>query len=262
MTCCKTGRRQATTIIVRPAKDGEGLKTLDGQGARSRRTRRGHGRAIAAAGWAGWKPKSLRPRTCSRSASFDFVSIRRTAHRFVLFSEASTRFSRGVHPELVLPAAQHAAKLMEECAGGQVLKGVVDNYPAPLPTQVVTLKRSEIRRLLGIDFPDAEIERVLTALQFSLLKIDDGWKVTVPLTRLDIQAGAADLIEELARIHGYDRPRDAALRRASPQRNNRRSCSKIACRRSPTPAQECVTYSLASKEQEAKLGVAEPWWNW
>lgn len=256
------------TIIVRPAKDGEVLKTLDGQDRKLTAETlviADTAGPIALAGVMGGLETEVTATTKNvllESASFDFVSIRRTAHRFGLFSEASTRFSKGIHPELVLLAAGHAAKLMSECATGQVLKGVVDNYPAPLPTQVVHLKRTEIRRLLGIDFPDAEVERVLTALQFAVLKTDDGWKVTVPFTRLDIQAGAADLIEELARIHGYDRlPSTLLSGELPPQRNNRVLVLEDRIRDVLAGAgiQECVSYSLTAKEQEAKLGIAEPW---
>ncbi|HJZ89818.1 MAG TPA: phenylalanine--tRNA ligase subunit beta [Gemmataceae bacterium] len=255
-------------IIVRPAKDGEVLQTLDGQErklASDTLVIADTAGVIALAGVMGGLETEVTFRTKNvllESANFDFVSIRRTAHRLTLFSEASTRFSRGVHPEMVLPAALHAARLMAESAGGRVLKGVVDRYPAPLPTQVVTLKKTEVRRLLGIDFPDAEVERVLVALQFSLLREPDGWKVTVPLTRLDIQAGAADLIEELARIKGYDRlPATLLSGELPPQRNNRPLVLEHAVRDTLANAglQECVCYSLTAKEREAQLGAGGPW---
>ena len=143
-------------------------------------------------------------------------------------------------------------------AAGTVLAGVVDNYAAPAPTQVVTLKRTEIQRLLGIDFPDAEVERILTALQFSLLKAGDGWTVTVPLTRLDIQAGAADLIEELARVYGYDRlPGTLLSGELPPQRANRDLDLEEQVRDILANAglQEAVCYSLTAKEREAALGI-------
>jgi phenylalanyl-tRNA synthetase beta chain len=255
-------------IIVRPAKDGEVLKTLDGQDrtlTADTLVIADKAGVIALAGVMGGLETEVTEGTRNvllESANFDFVSTRRTAHRLALFSEASTRFSRGVHPEVVLPAALHAAKLMAESAGGRVLKGVVDIYPAPVPTQVVTLKKSEVRRLLGIDFPDAEVERLLVALQFSLLKEPDGWKVTVPLTRLDIQAGAADLIEELARIKGYDRlPATLLSGELPPQRNNRSLVLEHSVRDTLANAglQECVCYSLTAKEREARLGAGGPW---
>ena len=259
---------KAPTIIVRPATDGETLRTLDGQDRTltpETLVIADEAGAIALAGVMGGAETEVTAATKNvllESASFDFVSVRRTAHRFALFSEASTRFSRGIHPELVLPAAQHAARLIAETGGGTVAAGVVDNYPALPPTQVVILKRAEIRRLLGVDFPDAEVERVLAALQFSLLKEADGWKVTVPLTRLDIQSGAADLIEELARIRGYDRlPATLLSGELPPQRNNRALVLEDATRDALATAglQECVTYSLTARDREARLGVDGPW---
>jgi len=256
------------TIIVRPAKDGEVLKTLDGQDRTlTPETLVIADRAgvIALAGVMGGLETEVTAVTKNvllESASFDFVSIRRTAHRFTLFSEASTRFSRGVHPEVVLPAALHATMLMAECAGGRVLRGVVDNYPAPVPAQVVILKRAEIHRLLGMDIPDAEVERILTALQFSLLKNPDGWKATVPLTRLDVQAGAADLIEELVRIRGYNRlPATLLSGELPPQRNNRPLVLENTVRDVLAGAglQECVCYSLTARDNEVRLGVGAPW---
>ena len=76
------------------------------------------------------------------SASFDFVSVRKTARQFNLFSEASTRFSRGVHPELALPAAQRAAGSSGGTRRRRGAAGIVDNYPAPLPPQVIDLERA------------------------------------------------------------------------------------------------------------------------
>src|SRR5437667_558638 len=95
------------------------------------------------------------------SANFDFVSVRRTMKALNLPSEASVRFSKGIHPELVEPAGLRAASLMQGCAGAKVYKGVVDAYPAPLPDQRIKLRRSEIRRMLGLDLAMPEAERIL-----------------------------------------------------------------------------------------------------
>src|SRR5438552_12946666 len=99
------------------------------------------------------------------SACFDFVSVRKTARQFNLFSEASTRFSRGVHPEQAAPAALRAAQLFTDHAGGELYGDMKDAYPAPLPPQVIDLSQGEIHRLLGFDIPGEEVVRVLTALQ-------------------------------------------------------------------------------------------------
>src|SRR5207302_2946208 len=85
------------------------------------------------------------------SANFNFVSIRRTMKGFNLPSEASVRFSRGIHPEIVRPAALRAAELMCRHAGASMSGGLADIYPAPIPAQVIELKLSEVRRLLGMD---------------------------------------------------------------------------------------------------------------
>src|SRR5439155_15031578 len=114
-------------------------------------------------------------------------------------------FSRGVHPEQAKPAAERVAQFFHDHAGGEVLAGIADTYPAPVPPQVIDLDSAEIRRLLGFDIPGPEVVRVLTALQFQVeADGDDAWTVTTPQTRLDVQ-GAADLIEELARVYGYDK---------------------------------------------------------
>jgi phenylalanyl-tRNA synthetase beta chain len=134
------------------------------------------------------------------SAAFDFVSVRKTARQFTLFSEASTRFSKGVHTEVVPLAAQRASHLFQKYAGGEVLTGVVEQYPTPAKPQVIDFKHDEIERLLGFTIPDEEVVRILTALQFKVEATVQGWKVTTPPNRLDIQSGSADLIEELARV--------------------------------------------------------------
>ena len=162
------------TIIVRPAKAGEKLKTLDGQDRElspENLVIADTAGAIALAGVMGGLETEVTRQDeddPARIGGFDFVSVRKTARQFNLFSEASTRFSRGVHPEIAKPAAVRAAELFRRHAGGEVLAGIVDNYPAPPAPQVIELHRTEIARLLGFDVPAAEVERVLTALQFQV----------------------------------------------------------------------------------------------
>lgn len=250
------------TIIVRSAKAGEKLKTLDGQERElspQNLVIADTTGPIALAGVMGGAETEVSDSTTTillESASFDFVSVRRTARQFNLFSEASTRFSRGVHPELSKPAALRAAELFRQHACGEVLAGLVDNYPAPVPPQVIELKASEIRRLLGFDMPKADVERVLTALQFQVKPTTDGWSVTPPATRLDIQAGAADLIEELARVSGYDRLPERLLPLELPEQRGNRSLELEEHVRdilADQGLQEAITYSFTSVEQEAKL---------
>jgi phenylalanyl-tRNA synthetase beta chain len=254
------------TIIVRPAKAGEKLKTLDGQDRElgpDNLIIADTAGPIALAGVMGGLETEVTTQTTTillEAASFDFVSVRKTARQFNLFSEASTRFSRGVHPEVVKPAASRAAQLFHKYAGGEVLAGMADNYPAPVPPQVVELNRPEIERLLGVPMPDGEVERVLTALQFKVEPTVWGWKVTTPPTRLDIQAGAADLIEELARVSGYDRLPESRLPLELPEQKGNRSLEleeKVRDLLADAGLQEVITYALTGPEAEVKLAPGD-----
>jgi phenylalanyl-tRNA synthetase beta chain len=193
------------------------------------------------------------------SANFDFRSVRRTMKALNLPSEASTRFSRDIHPEMVRPAAERAAEFMRQLAGGTVSQGLVDVYPAPVPPQVIRLDMAEVRRLLGMDFPVAEAVRILKGLEFQVDQAGpETLRVTTPPHRRDIQAGSADLIEDLARIYGYDRLPATLLAEPLPrQRNNRPLALEEAVRDILVRAglQEVITYSLTTPEREAPLGL-------
>ena len=253
---------KAPTIIVRSAKAGETLVTLDKQERKlgpDNLVIADTAGPIALAGVMGGLETEVTDATETillESAHFDPVSVRKTARQFNLFSEASTRFSRGVHPETAVPAAKRAAELFHQHAGGEVVGGIVDTYPAPIPPQTITLNRSEIERLLGFGLPDGEVERVLTALQFKLEITPWGWNVTTPPTRLDVQAGAADLIEELARVSGYDRLPERLLPLEMPTPKGNRSLAveqRIQDTLADLGLSECITYALTSAEAEARL---------
>jgi len=137
------------------------------------------------------------------SAQFDPLSVRRTARALNLHSESSFRFERGVDPQVVDWASRRAAGLIQELAGGQIASGVVDVWPIQKPAATVTLKRQQIKRLLGIDLDWSRAKQILTNLGFELSQItDDQLTVVVPWHRRDVHRGV-DLIEELARIEGY-----------------------------------------------------------
>jgi phenylalanyl-tRNA synthetase beta chain len=250
------------TIVVRRAVEGERLKTLDGVDRElsvQDLVIADTVGPIALAGVMGGLETEVTEKTTKillESASFDFVSVRKTARRLNLFSEASTRFSRGVHPELVPLAAQRAAQLFHRHAGANVLSGLVDSYPAPLPPQVVELNRNEIERLLGVRLPDGEVERILKALEFRVEESMWGWTVTVPPNRLDIQTGAADLIEELARVSGYDRLPERMLAIELPEQKGNPELAfedRVRDLLADFGLQECITYALTGVAEEAKL---------
>ncbi len=252
----------APHIVVRPAKPGERLKTLDGQDRELNSEilliadEKG---PIALAGVMGGLETEVTDKTQNvllESANFDFVSIRRTMRSLNLPSEASVRFSKGIHPATVEPAAERAAQLMARHAGGSVAVGSVDCYPAPLMPQVIDLKFAEIRRLLGIDIPVADVRRILSALEFKVEDFSDGVRATAPQHRLDLQVGPADLIEDLARISGYDRLPATPLSEPLPAQHGNRPLQLEERARDlliGADLQEAITYSLTTPQREVSL---------
>lgn len=252
-------------ITVRPARAGEKLKTLDGQD----RTLTPEMLVIAdeagpvalagIMGGAETEVSASTTRVLLESANFDFVTIRRTMKALNLPSEASVRFSKGIHPETVRPALERAAELMRRHAGATVCRGIVDTYPAPPAPLVIDLPMSEVRRLLGIELPIEECSRLLRALDFKVQQLGtDTLRVMAPPNRLDIQAGAADLIEELVRLYGYDRlPATLLCDRLPPQATNEPLVfeERVRDRLVSIGLQEVITYALTTPEREAPLGL-------
>ena len=138
------------------------------------------------------------------SAFFDPKTVRRTSRKLGLKTEASARFERGADINAAVKGIERAITLLEEIGGGSVRGGVIDEYPAPVALKKVNLRRVRISRLLGLDIPDADVERILKGLGFQIRRNDAGWDVGVPTFRVDVLR-EADLIEEVARHYGYDR---------------------------------------------------------
>jgi phenylalanyl-tRNA synthetase beta chain len=256
---------KAPTITVRSARQGEELKTLDGNQRKLTpdmliiADEKG---PIALAGVMGGAETEVSEKTTNillESANFDFISIRRTSRALDLPSEASMRFSRGIHPEMVPIALARASGLMRQHAGGTVAKGVVDVYPAPLPGREIVLNLSEVRRILGVDLPIEECSRILKALEFGVKSVGtESIQATVPPHRLDIQEGPADLIEDIARLHGYDRlPATLLKDQLPPQENNEPLIFEetVRDRLVALGLQEIISYSLTTAEREAPLGL-------
>jgi phenylalanyl-tRNA synthetase beta chain len=258
---------QAPTITVRPAREGEVLRTLDGVERRltpEMLVIADDAGAIALAGVMGGAETEVSADTKNillESANFDFLNIRRTMRALNLPSEASLRFSKGIHPAMVGPALGRAAELMRLHAGGAVCSGVVDAYPAPLAPQVIELTMGEVRRVLGVDLPLEECARLLSTLEFQVQPAGSGaLRVVAPPHRLDIQAGAADLIEDLARLHGYDRLPATLMRDELPEQVSNdavvfeeRVRDRLVC----AGLQEVISYALTTPEREAPLGLPQ-----
>ncbi len=223
-------------IIVRRARPGEKLKTLDGVD---------HilhpddlviadaVKPVALAGVMGGFDSMITENTRNvliESAWFDPASIRRTARRHGMRTDASHRFERGADIGITPTACARVAEVILETAGGTLEGGVADAYPRKLELPTLQLRRSEVRRHLGQDIPDSDISRILRRLGFGVTAgrtsvpapvqpalpagiggahaaVAEGvadFTVQVPTWRLDVTR-EIDLIEEVARIYGYDR---------------------------------------------------------
>jgi phenylalanyl-tRNA synthetase beta chain len=137
-------------------------------------------------------------------AYFDPVSIRTTSRTLGLPSEAAFRFERTVDIESVDWASKRTAQLMIQVGGGKVAKGVIDAYPKKPEQKKVTLRLSRLNKLLGIEVPTEKAMKILSALSFEPELTDDLITCTVPSWRSDVYR-EVDLIEEVARVHGYDK---------------------------------------------------------
>ena len=219
------------SIVVRRAKSGEKIKTLDGIEraipADTCMISDGDGsRLVGVGGIMGGAETEISFSTKNvliECAWFDPIAIRRTARSMKLHTEASTRFGRGADPEMAEVASRRAAELILQLAGGELLSGVVDVYPGKCAPKKIVVTRAEILRLMGADVPDKEVERVLSALGFAPVRVDQNrgqegallaaWECTQPSWRAEVER-EIDLIEEVARVYGLDKfpPRLPAAR--------------------------------------------------
>ena len=200
-------------VVVREAAAGETLRTLDGEArtlAAGMLVIADAERAVALAGVMGGQETEVTAATTDvllESAWFDPQSVRRTARRLGMHTDASHRFERGVDPEGQLAAAERAAALLVEIAGAREVSVAADVRGAPLPSlQPIPLSSHRLDRFVGADVPRREVERLLSALGFRLAAAGEGqWRVSVPSWRRFDVLEEADLFEEVLRLHGFDR---------------------------------------------------------
>ncbi|WP_274649351.1 phenylalanine--tRNA ligase subunit beta [Paenibacillus humicola] len=204
------GKVSGGRIVVRLAREGETMLTLDGQERKLEPNMlviTDGQQPIALAGVMGGANSEVTADTVDillESARFEGGTVRKTSRRLGLRSESSLRFEKGVDPARVIPALDRAAALMAQYADGHVLDGIVQ-AGAPLPHQTaVQVSLQKINRYLGTDLSKLETETIFGRLQFSFELSPDGvFTVQVPSRRGDITRDV-DLIEEVARLHGYD----------------------------------------------------------
>jgi phenylalanyl-tRNA synthetase beta chain len=254
-------------IIVRRARAGEKMRTLDGV----ERTLSPDicmiadaARAVAIGGIMGGAESEIGFATRNvllESAWFDPISIRRSSKALGLRTEASTRFERGADPEMAELASRRCAALIQELAGGELLADVVDVYPArrePLP---IELSRKELLRLMGADVPDEEIEAILGALGFAPHRIDDErdpdsplarWQCEQPSWRQDVSR-EVDLIEEVARHYGLDKfsPRLPAAKQPAARLPHAQAQDRLRERLIGLGYREIVSIPLVNEGEDA-----------
>jgi len=197
-------------VIVRHARNGETLKLLDGSDAKlddGFLLIADEKNSLAVAGVMGGFDSRVTDDTHNvflESAHFAPAAIMGRARKLGMHTDASHRFERGVDPALPQRALERATELLLAIAGGKAGPVLVAENLADLPKPAtVVLRRARLKRVLGIEVADAEVARIFTALGMQVAAQADGWQVTAPTSRFDIER-EEDLIEEVARIHGYD----------------------------------------------------------
>ena len=216
-------RLERGEIRVRTARDGERLRTLDGQdrGLATDMLVIADGvRPVGIAGVMGGADSEVTDTTRSivlESAYFNPLSVRRTSRKLGLKTEASTRFERGADRLLPGTALRRAFALLEQIGAGTPRGTSVAGSLTDVPPRVLRLRRHRVTALLGVAVGDQEIVRILGSLGFDVSGTADGWSVTVPARRVDVTR-EVDLIEEIARHNGFDRiaPRFPVLQQPPP----------------------------------------------
>jgi phenylalanyl-tRNA synthetase beta chain len=258
-------RLKGKKIIVRRAKEGENFYTLDGNERKLAGDMLviGDGeRTVAIAGVMGGLNSDVTESTTSillEAASFKAASLHYTSRKLGLMSEASARFERGISAGLTIPALKHATQLIAELGEGNIAKGIIDVYPGKKEPKPITLIAEKVKRVLGIEYSVDQIVSALKALGIECKAEGSKVTATAPYWRSDIKIDV-DLIEEVARVYGYDKIPATLLGDEIPRPDLHPAIGlKKKIRRSLTGLgfQEVMTYTLTSLQDLSNI-VAEP----
>ena len=263
------------TIVTRLPEPGERLETLDDVdrelGGETILVADTAG-ALAIGGVIGGGETEISDRTRNvllEAAAWNNISIRKTIREQRVHTEASARFSRGVHPSQSPLGSGRGIELMRQLGGGTVARGMVDSYPLPPPDIQVALPIQRARQILGMDISLEQAADALRRLEFAVDVDGDVILATAPDHRLDISAdpviGQADLVEEIARVIGYDQiPETILADEMPPQREN----SEVAIEERIRDIlvglglYEVINYRFTSRDAEAQLtppGAESSW---
>jgi len=253
-------------IVVRYAKPGENLKLLDEQEItldEEALVIADQKKAVALAGVMGGLDTAVQNETKDiflECAYFNPLAIAGKARKYGLHTDSSHRFERGVSPELQQKAIERATELLLDIVGGKagpIVKAQSNNH---LPIrQSVVLRLKRIEKVLGMSIPEQEVLEILRRLGMEVHQQTDGWKVTPPAFRFDIEL-EEDLIEEVGRIVGYDQlpnTRAQGSLTMKPRSETRLSLRRIRHFLVDQGYQEAITYSFVSPEMQALLAPSD-----
>ena len=252
-------------IVVRQAKATEKIVTLDGE------TREltpenlvitNGEQPVALAGVMGGLDSEITETTTTvalEAALFDPISIRRTAKQFNLRSESSARFEKGINQATVAEACDVAAAMIVSLAGGEVLQGAVAGSTYQVEDVTVTITLSRINHYLGTDLTVKEVNEIFEALGFGYQSEGETFTVTVPPRRWDIKI-EADIIEEVARIYGYDRlpstlPSGETVAGSLTQEQS--TTRKIRTLLEDSGLHEAISYALTTEEKSRQFTIKD-----
>jgi phenylalanyl-tRNA synthetase beta chain len=197
------------TIIVRRARAGEALKTLDGVDRKLSTDDlviADAEKPVALAGVMGGFDSMITEKTKNvliESAWFDPATVRSMAKRHGMHTDASHRFERGADWDVTPTACDRVAELILATAGGELAGDCIDTVARKVERAAIKLRRTEVKRILGIDISDNEVERILRSLGFGVTGVGGEFSVTIPTWRLDVER-EIDVLEEVARVHGFN----------------------------------------------------------
>jgi phenylalanyl-tRNA synthetase beta chain len=250
-------------IVVRRAREGETMTTLDGV----ERTFTAETALVCdaegpsgIAGIMGGEVSEVSEsttRVLMEAATWVGPNILRTSARLGLRTEASSRFEKQLHPDIAIAAQRLAARLMVELCGARMVGETIDAYPSPLETPVLGLRPARVAKLLGTEVPEDDIWAILARLGF---EVADDARITVPPWRFSDVQREGDLVEEVGRVHGLDRipatlpaRRHAIGRLTRPQRLRRRLADALRDR----GLTEAISYSFTSPDALARLRLTD-----
>lgn len=254
-------------IVVEKAENGEKFTTLDGverQLTDDMLLIKDGKKGVALAGVMGGLNSEIEEDTSTiliESANFDADNIRLTSKALKLRTEASSRYEKGVDPNLCDKAADRVCRLIEMLGAGTVQPGIVDDYPEPKKPWSVDVRTARMNKLLGIDISADEMKKIFESLEMKVEGNDEVMTVTPPTVRLDM-ISEVDFAEEVARMYGYDKlpetlPKGNSESSYGESEEMRRIARNAMC---AMGANEIQTYSFVSPKDADKVRLDEDTW--